>query len=495
MRRPHILCFSLWAVACASPSFAKNVTEADLRGHIEILASDDFEGRAPGTAGETKTIEYIAKSWKGAGLQPGAKDGSWYDPVALISRSPVTAKYVFAVGTRTLRIGSDDIVLIGKSSQYANGSVPLHFGGYGVKSDGQVVDHVAGKVVLIFVDRPEFAPPAMHSPRARRDALVAAGAEAVILVAESPGSWAAARRQLLSRPIALESREIRAPLEGAISSEFAVALTTAAGRDWDKLRQAAKSEGYGGEPLGIDGSFDVATDVRRFNSSNVIGKLPGKKKGAGAVLYMGHWDHLGICEPEGAVDRICNGAVDNASGIAVLNEVAERLAKQRHDRDIYFVATTGEESGLLGAYAFADSPPLPLGQIVISLNVDTIAIAPSGAKVAIIGRATTKLDPVVEMIARKAGRAIESSTDANAFLQRQDGWALAQKGVPALMVGGSFADLALMQTFLGSDYHGPDDELTDTTELGGAAEDANLHVALGQHFASARKFKWKKAGE
>jgi Zn-dependent M28 family amino/carboxypeptidase len=187
--------------------------------------------------------------------------------------------------------------------------------------------------------------------------------------------------------------------------------------------------------------------------------------------------------------------VDNASGIAVLNEIAESLAKKKHDRDIYFVATTAEESGLLGAYAFAEKPALPLDQIVISLNVDTIAIAPRGSKVAIIGRGTTSLDATVEAVAKKTGRAIESSTDANAFIQRQDGWALAQKGVPALMVGGSFADLELMQKFLGSDYHGPDDELTDKTELGGAADDADLHIALGRYFADARKYKSKKAGE
>ena len=364
-----------------------------------------------------------------------------------------------------------------------------------MKADGSAIDDVAGKAVLIFLDRPEFAPADKQSPRARREVLVAAGAEAVIVVAESAGNWAAARRQLLSRPISLEVKDSRAAMEGAISSEYAVALITAGGRDWDKLRKAAKEANYAGQALGIDASFDVTTEVRRFSSYNVVGKLTGKKKESGALLYMGHWDHLGICEPEGAADRICNGAVDNASGIAVLNEVAERLATKRYDRDIYFVATTGEESGLLGAYAFAESPPVPLDQIVLSLNVDTIAVAPRGAKVAIIGRGTTKLDSAVEAVARKAKRKIESSSDANAFIQRQDGWALAQKGVPALMVGGSFADLGLMQKFLSGDYHGADDELTDATELGGAAEDADLHIALGQYFADARKYKWNKAGD
>lgn len=489
------LAFSvLLATTAVAPALASKVSETDVRSHVAVLASDAFEGRKPGTEGEAKTVKYIAEQWANAGLKPAATDGSWFDPVPLIQRGQGNAEYSFTAAGRKLRIASAEIILIGKQGSYVKKDLPLVFAGGGVTSDGKVTADVAGKAALVLFDA-ENVPDNMKSPRARREALVAAGAEAVIFVGDSQGNWSALRRQLLSRPIALESREKRAPMEGAISTEFVVALVTAAGRDWDKLRANAKLPDYAGEALGVDADLNVTTDVYRFNSSNVIGKIPGRKKGAGAVMYMGHWDHLGICAPEGAPDRICNGAVDNASGIAVLNEVAKALAKKRHDRDIYFIATTAEESGLLGAYAFAEKPAMPLDDIVISLNVDTIAIASRGSKVAIIGRGTTQLDGAVEAVARKAGRAIETSTDANAFIQRQDGWALAQKGVPALMVGGSFADLDLLQKFLGSDYHGPNDELTDKTDLGGAAEDAELHIALGRHFANARKYKWKKAGE
>ena len=481
------------ALACG-PLSAKGVTEADLRGHIEILASDAFEGRKPGTEGETKTIKYIAEAWAKAGLKPAAADGSWFDPVPLIQRGQGSSTYAFTVKDRKLRIVSDDIILIGKQAAYARSNLPLIFTGAGVASNGKVAADVKGKAAIVLFGADNL-PDNMKSPRARREALIAAGAEAVIFVGDSQGNWPTLRRQLLSRPIALEAREKRAPVEGVISTEFMVELVTAAGQDWDKLRANAKQADYVGEALGIDAGLDVKTDLYRFNSSNVIGKIPGRRKNSGALLFMGHWDHLGICAPEGAPDRICNGAVDNASGIAVMNEVAEALAKKKHDRDIYFLATTAEESGLLGAYAFAEKPVLPLDQIILSLNIDTIAIAPRGSKVAIIGRGTTPLDAAVESVARKTGRAIEASADANAFLQRQDGWALTQKGVPALMVGGSFADLNLMQKFLGSDYHGPNDELTDSTELGGAAEDAYLHIALGRHFADTRKYKAKKAGE
>jgi hypothetical protein len=494
MRVAHFALFASFAAMAAGSVHAKPVSEADLRTHIAVLASDAFEGRKPGTEGEAKTVQYIAQQWAKAGLKPAATDGSWFDAVPLIQRGQGSAEYAFTAKGRKLRIASEEIILIGKQADYARKDLPLIFTGAGVKADGSVAADVAGKAALVLFDA-ENVPNNMKSPRARREALIAAGAEAVIFIGDGSGSWPSLRRLLLSRPISLESREKRAPLEGAISAEFAVAMITAAGQDWDKLRAHAKAGDYAGEPLGIDADLKVTTDIYRFNSSNVVGKIAGRKKGSGAVLYTGHWDHLGICAPEGTPDRICNGAVDNASGIAVLNEIAESLAKKKHDRDIYFVATTAEESGLLGAYAFAEKPALPLDQIVISLNVDTIAIAPRGAKVAIIGRGTTTLDATVEAVAKKTGRAIESSTDANAFIQRQDGWALAQKGVPALMVGGSFADLELMQKFLGSDYHGPKDELTDQTELGGAADDADLHIALGRYFADAKKYKSKKAGD
>lgn len=471
----------------ASAAHPNAISEDDLRPHIEILASDAFEGREPGTEGERKTTAYISQQWQKAGLKPAASDGSWLEPVQLIRRAPGSAEYQFHAKGNALRFAGDEIVLVSKEPSYARSKLPLWFGGYGIGADGKAAGDVSGKAVLMLAERPAFAAEDMKSIRARREALIGAGAEAVIVVGGDQGEYPLIRRQLLSRPIYMVSREKRAPLEGVVGATFAVAMVTAAGNDWDKLRKSAAEPDFAGIGLGITADFNVTTDVNAFASYNVIGKLAGKKRNSGAVLYMGHWDHLGICRPEGDEDRICNGAVDNASGIAVMTEVARRLSKKRHDRDIYFIATTAEESGLYGAYAFTEAPVVPLDKIVVALNIDTIAIAPRGEKVAIIGRGTTPFDPVIEKIAKKAKRAIDSTTEANAFIRRQDGWALTQKGVPALMVGGSFANMPLLEAFLGDDYHGPDDELTETTELGGAAEDAMLHVALGKHFASTRK--------
>ena len=240
---------------------------------------------------------------------------------------------------------------------------------------------------------------------------------------------------------------------------------------------------------------DLATtsNIRTYASNNVIAKLPGAKPDGKAVLFLGHWDHLGICRPEGdAADRICNGAVDNASGIAVLIEVAKRLAGgARPGRDIYFMATTAEEKGLLGATYFADHPIVPLGDITVALNIDTIAISPRGTPVATIGRGRPAYDAVVRDVATKLGRKLDEDGEADAFVQRQDGWALGAKNVPSLMAGGSFSDMPLLEAFLESDYHTANDNFSDKIPLGGAAEDADLHVALGRAFANVKSWPGK----
>ena len=216
----------------------------------------------------------------------------------------------------------------------------------------------------------------------------------------------------------------------------------------------------------------------RFTATNVVGRAPGRAPDGRAVVVMAHYDHLGLCQPEGAADRVCNGAVDNASGTAALIALAERVAAMGLDRDVWFVATSAEEWGLLGAKAFARSPPLPLSRIIAGFNLDTIAIAPPGAPVAMVAASNTGLEPLVRAAAAALGRAWDGDAEAAPFLQRQDGWALAERGVPMIMAGGSFSDLKQLNAFMAARYHRPSDELLPDTQIGGAVDDANLHVEL-----------------
>ena len=221
-----------------------------------------------------------------------------------------------------------------------------------------------------------------------------------------------------------------------------------------------------------------------FTAHNVVGRVRGRAPDGRAIVVMAHYDHLGICAPETTADRICNGAVDNASGVAAVIAVAERVATMGLDRDVWFVATDAEEWGLLGAKAFAASPPLPLGQIIAGFNLDTIAVAPKGMPVAMLAAKGTPLESLVRAAAASMGRTWDGDDEAAGFLQRQDGWALAQRGMPMIMAGGSFSDLKRLNAFLAAAYHSPADELRSDTELGGAVEDANLHVELVRRAAS-----------
>jgi Peptidase family M28 len=492
-----IAAYFLGYAVCISttPHASAKVSEDSLRAHIKVLASDAYEGREPGTEGEKKTIQYITRAWQKAGLVPAGIDESWLQPVPLVQYGQSQSKIIFSSSGRTLKFNADEVILTAKNDTYQNKSVPVVFGGYGFKANGDIISNVSGKIVLLITDKAAANKIPARSTSAAREALIKAGAEGIILVADGElGNWNAMRRLFQSGPVALEGAQERAGIEGAISSEFAVGMVTAAMQDWDKLRRQAKNAEFDTLPLGINAALDITTEIRRFESQNVIGKIPGKKPGSGSVLFLAHWDHLGICQPDSEVDRICNGAVDNASGIAVLTEVARVLAKSRYDRDIYFLATTAEEKGLLGAQYFADNPVTKLDEVVVALNIDTIGVAPAGGKVAIVGRGETDLDPFVERVAVTMKRKIQTSSDANSFLRRQDGWALSEKNVPALMVSSSFADLSLLEKFMAGDYHGPNDELSPSTDLSGAAEDADLHIALGKFFASVKKFKGNNTG-
>ncbi|WP_249340135.1 M28 family peptidase [Sphingopyxis sp. L1A2A] len=494
--RAAIAAVALAALAAVPAAHAKGadapVTEAELAAHIKVLAGDAFEGRAPGTDGEDRTIAYIVGEWAKAGLEavPGSTT-PWLQPVPFVESKAVSGTARFKVHGRDFAIEDDGIILTGRETSAALANVPGVFVGYGVDGAGKVNADVTGKLAIMLFDNAPFGDK-LPRYRERRQMLADAGAAAVLVIATDAVPWAQLRDSAGSAAVRLASAKPGAPVSGFLSLEAADALLKKAGQDGAAVREAAKSPDYKGIALPVTADLATQSAIRPFASNNVIAKLPGAKPDGKAVLFLGHWDHLGICGKDGDADRICNGAVDNASGIAVLIEVAKRLASgPRPDRDIYFLATTAEEKGLLGAHYFADHPVVPLTDITVALNVDTIAISPRGTPVATIGRGKPAYDAVVRQAATKFGRKLDEDGEADAFIQRQDGWALGAKGVTSLMVGGSFSDMPLLQAFLGGDYHEAADNFSDKIPLGGAAEDADLHVALGRAFADVKAWSGK----
>lgn len=472
------------AAATAPLSGRERISEADLAAHIRVLASDEFEGRKPGTEASGKTLTYIATAWARAGLQPGAADGRWFQPVALVDRTPGANSLRWTARGKPVTGADEVLIAASEGSRRLNREV--RFVGYGLQPPADA----RGQIVLMLADTPGGRTDVPPVPR-RIEAWQKAGAAAVIAVLGAGVPWervrAAYGQTQTSRP-----GGTAAGTGGIASAAAFAALATASGRDAAKLRTAAAAIGF--VPVTLDLMLDatVNTMIRNYTSYNVVARLPGTGADGEAVVITGHWDHLGICRPEGAPDRICNGAVDNASGIAVMIEVAQRLVRgKRSSRDIVFVATTAEESGLLGAHQYVENPTVPLAKIVAVLNIDTIAIGPRGLPVSAVNRGNTAIDPLIDEAARRQGRALDQDLDANAFINRQDGAVFTQAGVPSVMAGGSFADMAKLQEFLGSVYHGPDDEFSDALPLGGAAEDAELHVLLARALADPKRYKRK----
>ena len=460
----------------AQPASAQRVEAPALRRHVEILASDAYEGRKPGTAGEVKTIRYIAAQYAAIGLEPAGGNGSWYQPVRLMSRRAQSTRASFTIGRRPVELGPNDILMVSSQSVARVADAPVWFVGRG--SAQQIAGaNLQSAVVLMLFD------PAATDTAARQAAIRGAGAAAIISVLGDDIPWGTVGNAM---------RTGREELQRAGGSDLQGAMPRAAAARLIDLAQfaAADTAGFRAVRLPARVSLDVTTDVSAYTSYNVIGRLKGRGTSNESLLFLGHWDHLGICRPEGAADRICNGAVDNASGIAMLIEAARGLAAARRpDRDILFMATTAEEVGLLGAEHFVANPVVPLQSIVAAINVDTVAIAGRGEPVAIVGRGTTTLDPLVDETARELGRKVDSDIEGNGFIQRQDGWALTKAGVPAVMVGGSFSSLAKLGAFLSGPYHKPDDDLKRAVELGGAAEDTELLIALGRKLADPARYR------
>lgn len=455
--------------------------ETRLRAHIEVLASDDFEGREPGTEGEAKTLRYLGKEWFDIGLVSGTNDpgNEWFAPVTLVAREPSGSSAQFSRKGRRQYVPKGAVLMLTSGSRSLVRNAPVLFVG---KGQGPVPDRneLAGRVALLL--------DAGIRDSERQNALLAAGASAVLTILDGDRTLenVAARRQRSGYALADDS--VGGDLEGFITREGMARLLQGGGDTIAGLEKNAARADFAPQVLDITASLEATTRETTIRTFNLIGKLPGRRRDAGAVLLVAHWDAFGKCAEPPAEDTICNGAIDNASGLAALTEIARRLSRGKPmDRDVYFLATTSEELGLLGAHAFAENPPLPLKQIVAAFNLDSVAIAPSGAPLVIVGQGMTKLDTTIAAVAKREKRKLVDGEAANAYVKRQDGWALLQHDIPTVMVTSAYADLKKMEAFFEGDYHRPSDDLKRPIELGAAAEDVLFHVALVRWFADARR--------
>lgn len=459
----------------SAPPSDEAAIEAALARHIEVLASDEFEGRRPGTEGEAKTLRYLAREWQAAGLESGTNDPAnpWFAPVELSLSIPAESSAQFTRGRTRVAVPGGAFALFTSGRRGLVERAPLVF----VGEAGEALDRseLAGRIAVMLWDH--------EGQSEQREALFAKGASAVIAVVRDDDEFAQLTDHRRQGTYRLSEEDGGGLLEAFITASAAANLIGPT--RYRELVQAAGTGEFRPVPLNLTATLEATSASGTVRTHNLIARLPGKRPASGAVLLLAHWDHFGTCAEPPAEDLICNGAVDNASGLAVLTELARRLAEEpRMDRDVYFLATTAEEWGLLGAQAFAQDPPIPLDSIVAAFNLDTVAVARRGSPVVVVGAGLTPLDPVIAEVVRASGRGFGDESLARRFVRRQDGWALLQRDVPAVAVTSAFAQAAPLERFLAAHYHQPSDE-PEGIELGGAAEDLLLHLALVRRFADA----------
>ena len=431
------------ATSEAAPTLEQ--TEDILMKHIEVLASDDYMGRKPGTEGGRKTIDYLAGELEKYGFEPGY-NGSFEQKVAF-ERS-AAPKVALLLGDTVIE--GEGVVSLAGSTDFDGVELAR------IASTDDIDDTIAGKLMVI------------ENPMLMREAAQAG------LEAGARGAIVLAGDALLANFAGGAQRE-RVKLADMDNGD-AEPVFIFLGDDASAAFKAANADMV---------SAAYTSDGTRFESANVIGRLPGSRPEAGAIVMMAHWDHIGECGEPDAEDRICNGAVDNASGIAAMLETARRLAAgPQLERDVYIMGTTAEEMGLLGATYFAENPPRPLDEIHAALNIDTVAIAPADAPLSVIGWKRTPLDASIEGVAASLGRTVEVGDESDKYVRRQDGWALMNKGVPSVLVSSSFGDAEATDTYMSSRYHAASDEIWEGFEIGGAASDVPVYVALMRHWAT-----------
>jgi Zn-dependent M28 family amino/carboxypeptidase len=519
------------------------IDSAPLLERIRSLASDEFEGRAPGTPGEERTVQYLTAEFQKLGLKPGNTDGTYIQKVPLVGITGAQAKPLVVIGeSRTGKARAtfkwrDEVVAWTK--HVADGasieSSDLVFVGYGVVApeynwdDFKGVD-LKGKTMVLLVNDPQVPDPADPSKLDARtfngtamtyygrwtykfEEAARRGAAGALIVHETgPAGYPFAVVQgNLSEKFDLVTPDKnmgRANIEGWLSLDAAKRLLKMAGQDFDALKKQATTREFKPVALGLEASLAVRNTMRTIESRNVLAKLEGSDPQLKDeyVVYTAHWDHFGIGVPVTG-DKIYNGALDNASGVASMLEMARALTqvKPTPKRSILFVAVTAEEQGLLGSQYYAVTPVYPLAKTLANINVDGINQWGRTKDITVIGLGASDLDDYLRDAAAEQSRTLRPDPEAEkGFYYRSDHFNFAKQGVPALYTHdgveyiGKPAEYAKQKRdeYTEHDYHKPSDQIKPDWDLAGAVEDAELMVAVGYRVANADKFpEWKPGNE
>lgn len=444
--------------ATGTPAPTLSQTEDALRAHIQVLASDDYGGRMPGTEGGRLTQSYIEDRLIEYGLEPAISTSSgmsFRQNVPLQGLEPTDLE-VRAGGAIVSR--DDAYIVRSPAGRLVFGDLPL----VAIDSTGDIPSNMSGSIAVVLGNS--------NYPTLYQRALAANAASVIVAFTDA--------NRFAGIEIAIGRTRLLLDDGSSFGSDSLVFLgPTSTAELFNALGLTQSTFSTATSPIGTGA---VTTEMRfyRTESANVVGRLPGSSSSAGAIMVMGHWDHLGGCGRSTNTDRICNGAVDNASGIAAMLETIKRIAEGPDlARDVYFFATTAEESGLLGAVHFVRNSPVSLGSLRAVLNLDTVAIADANQDISVIGWNRTPLDTSITQAAQQNGRQIRVGSESEDLLRRQDGWIFLNSGVPAVLVSSAFAGGQGIDAYFSSRYHRANDEL-DSINLSGVASDIPVYETL-----------------
>lgn len=531
MRRLYPFCALALLSACSPNSVqpdANNsaalkpvqMNEARFRNDIKALSSDEFEGRAPTTQGEKLTLDYLSKAFTEMGLK-GAYQGSFLQPVPMVSYTADEAQQVTLAGLPFKY--RQDLVL---SSRHDNGGVnienaPLVFVGYGVNApeyawnDYQDLD-MKGKIAVILVNDPGFARP--DSGKFNGKAMTyygrwsykfeeasRQGALGALLIHDTEpasypwsvveNSWTGPQQDLV---LSKTEQDSRVQVEGWLTLDTATKLFEKAGLSLPTLMARAADSPIN-LPLEQTANIAFKNKAEYANSYNVVATLAGSQQADEHILFTGHWDHIGKDDSKEG-DKIYNGAMDNASGIAGILEIARQLAdnaKQGHGlaRSVTFIATTGEEQGLLGSRYYAANPIYPIDKTVAVLNLDSTNIYGKTKDFTIVGKGKSELENYLIDAAKQQNRiALGEKNPASGGFFRSDHFSFAKLGVPAVFAGGGSEPIdaatadykTQMQATMKGCYHNVCDEYHEDWDLSGAIQDLEIYYQVTRSLGNSQ---------
>ena len=530
------LIFIILAAGCSTEKIEPallSIIEKDLAADIATLSSDEFEGRAPSSVGEERTINFLRAEFQKLGLEPGCGESFFQEvPLVSITASPHTRLSVKGEEgnwSQTFTYGDDFVAwtkrVVGSST--VNNSEMI-FVGYGVvASEYDWNDYagldVRGRTVVILVNDPGFATgdPKLFNGRSmtyygrwtyKFEEAARQGAEAAFIIHQTlpasypwgvvRGSWSGAQFDLVSD----DNHLSRCALEGWVSFETAKMLFEKAGLDYQTLQAAAAKRGFQAVPLATTASCTILNDIKHSKSNNVLALLPGKSRPDEYLFYMGHWDHFGK-NPMLEGDQIYNGALDNATGVAGLLELAEAFTQMSSppERSIVFLAITGEEQGLLGSEFYAANPVYPLTKTVAAINMDGLNIYGKMKDIVIVGYGNSDLDDYVKKAAAEERRTVRPDSEPEkGHFYRSDHFSFAKQGVPALYTDpgidhvekGESWTIEQRDKYTAEKYHKPSDEFDPNWDLAGAVDDLRLLFKVGYRLSKAATFpNWKPGTE